>query len=237
MSMADGGLAYMGCSACKKGRLDGQPTCQCNKDTQAYWKANVLLTDNTAQVTATMFDVTAELEAFADLQGEPFNPSRFAEDKDAADNLMLSIAAMPFTMLIEFQDSEFVGGLALVVRKLAPTFLGQAGSPAEGVDHPYKAIPRFPCQSPSCPPALLAQTMFNKDAGLTLVDKQGVTCFRTVVQFVDRPKGAKPGENFATLKVERSCKCILAEDDDKTYDVVQNGPLEQTSQLLQVRTA
>ena len=142
MSIADGGLAYIGCSACKKGRLDGQATCRCNKDARAYWKANVLLTDNTAQVPATMFDVTADLEPFADLQGGSFDPSRFAEDKDAADNLMLTIAAIPFTMLIEFQDSEFVGGLALVVRKLAPTFLGQAGSPAEGVDHPCKAIPR-----------------------------------------------------------------------------------------------
>ena len=79
--------------------------------------------------------------------------------------------------------------------------------------------------------------MFNKDDGLTLVDKLGVACFRAFVQFVDKPKGAKRGENDATLRVERSCKCILAEDDDKTYAVVQNGPLEQTSQLLQVRTA
>ena len=88
------GLAYSGCSQCKKGLWEMQPTCQCaDFQEQLYWKASLTLTDGTAQVSVTAFDALGELSSFWDDEHKPFAPMLFAEDSTEAAELMMTVAA------------------------------------------------------------------------------------------------------------------------------------------------
>ena len=87
-------LAYTGCSQCKKGLWEGQPSCQCDAGQQVYWKGSLTLTDDTAQIVASAFDAIADLSAFWDEAGEgPFAADAFANEPEKIAELMGSIAA------------------------------------------------------------------------------------------------------------------------------------------------
>ena len=138
---------------------------------------------------------------------------------------------MPFTILLTFENNEWLGGVSVVVRKIAPTF-----DATLGCSHPLKPLPHVLNDTPSCPPSAIADTKFNAGAGLTMVPSGGVASCRVLLEFTDKPKGAERTPDSATLRVTRQCVCgIRAASDATIYPVAQNGPLEETSRLLQIK--
>ena len=125
---ARGGLAYRGCSSCKKGLQDGKPSCQCGQSHQCHWKSSVTVTDLTGQVDAVVFEGIVELKPIFDqlrLAGE-FIPENYLVDNDKgmANTMeaMALIAAIPFTILVEPRHQRHQNAIELVIRKIRPTW-------------------------------------------------------------------------------------------------------------------
>ena len=142
------------------------------------------------------------------------------------------LMGVPFTVLMTFEDNEYLDSITLVVRKICLTF----DTATRMIYHPFNTLPRFESESDSWPPTPLAQTSFAAGAGISLVATGGVQGFRALVQFIDKPNGLKRTADSATLKISRTCVCSLKDTDDKTtFKLVQNGPLEITSRLLAIK--
>ena len=222
-------IVYKGCGTCKRSVQDGY-TCGCSQPKPtSLWKASLLLQDATAQVSATVFDALDSLVAtFADGDPDRHKPESYFENPDDVQELQLCIAAVPFTLLLSFDDSDYVAGTDLIVRSAAPTF--QIG---KGVMHPLKPLLQFPTTSSCCPPCALADSAFNAGAGISIVNQVGVSSFRVMLELLDNPTGAKRTDDGSTMRVTRRCVCALrSTTDDSTFQLVQNGPLELTSRLL-----
>ena len=233
MSLNSDELTYLGCKTCKKKYHDGAPACSCKEESTHDWRAEIVLTDGSAQVTATIFDALADVvEAVLGFEEARILPETFEVGSDNYDDLIMSVGAIPFTVLITFSDNDYLDCIGVVIRKAKPTF-DVNGCTAR---HPLKVLPRFKSDTSSCPPVALSLTKFSTGAGLSLLPTGSVASFRALLHFTDHPKGVKRCADGATLKVVRQCACAIhADTDDKTYIVMQNGPLELTSRLLAIQ--
>ena len=160
VTVTSNGLAYRGCPVCKKAVQNGNLWCNCSRSDQApkcYWKANISVTDSTAQVTGTVFDGLVNLKPyFEKLKFHvEFIPDHFlGDDEQGATNTEEAasfIAAIPMTVLIELSAGRQSGQLDLIVRNLRPTL-------EENVEM-LPVLPRVPLEtSTRIPAALLAKT-------------------------------------------------------------------------------
>ena len=117
------------------------------------------------------------------------------------------------------------------MRLASPTFNG-----ALGVKHPLTKTLRFVTTSYPCPPCRLTEATFEAGAGLAVVAGGATNCVRVLLEVLDAPTAPRQNSESKTLRVCRRCACALrADSDDSIYTLIQNGPLEITSLLLQVR--
>ena len=124
ISLVGDSITYMACASCPKGAPDGQKTCDCSTpDTTPRWKAHLRLQDNTGSLVATAFDVVESLaKIFADGEEEKCKIEYFHSQPSHVDDLFWSIAAIPFTVLLSFQDSEYSERIETYMRKADVTF-------------------------------------------------------------------------------------------------------------------
>ena len=54
-------VTYTGCKACKQKYHENAPACGCAAEAAKFWRAEVLLSDGSAQVTAIVFDALADV--------------------------------------------------------------------------------------------------------------------------------------------------------------------------------
>jgi hypothetical protein len=82
----------------------------------------------------------------------------------------------------------------------------------------------------------VAETKFSPGIGLAHVPGGVTTSFRVLLEIMDNSSGATRDEATDTLKVTRRCACALRDTESaETYLLTQNGPLDVTTLLLQVR--
>ena len=226
-------IIYYGCSLCKKAWHEAGENlnCKCTGATRVpYWKAVATLMDSSGQATATFFDAMRSIvEVCADNEPERMEPEYFADDDNLA-ALLPRVGAIPFTIVFSFDDSAYDTRPQLIARLVAPTFDERLG-----VRHPLDKMVQFDTPSFPCPPCDLTEVEFKQSIGRTLVPGGATPHFRTLLEVMDAPSGARAGEG-AALRVTRRCACALRGfEATQTYNLVQNGPLEITSLLLQVR--
>jgi len=229
-----GRITYYGCSTCKKSWTEdfGQ-ACQCSGGTRAvFWKAVATLVDSTAQVQATLFDAIAGIigAVVDDDDMERSEPS-FYDEPAHIDALLSRVGAIPFTCVFSFEDNDYDTHPQLIARLVKPTF-----DEKHGVKHPLDKMVHFASTSYPCPPCALTSTKFEPSIGLTEVPGGATSSFRALLEIMDSASGARQGEGGTALRVTRRCVCALRSvESAQTYQLVQNGPLEITTLLLQVR--
>ena len=241
LKLASQGITYRGCANCSKSWKESEEgdernkPCFCAGSTpKVFWKAQVSLMDSTASITASAFDgISALAHWFADHQSniELAEPSHYAANLVDIDLLMQAVMAVPWTVRLSIDDSDYDEAMVVMIRAMAPTF-----DRADGVKHPLAGLPRFPSNSYPCPPCVLTDVQFEASAGITKVPGGGALVFRALLEVVDNPTGARQDPNTTVLRVSRRCVCALRGSEDATvWTLVQNGPLEVSSRLLQVR--
>ena len=99
---------YTACSTCHKSWPDsGAAPCRCGAQRVSRWRATLVLTDSTAQVTATCFTAIQSLvDVYADGDPERADPKYYASPEHMED-LFMAVAAVPFTLRISFDDSDW----------------------------------------------------------------------------------------------------------------------------------
>ena len=236
-----GRITYFGCSQCKRSwqEEDVQP-CGCAAAQRcSLWKATASMVDSTAQVSATMFESLGTLTSMyaeheTERRGESCAhlalPATYESDEEIT-GLCRFLNPIPFTMRISFMDSEYTNHPELCVQLVAPTF-----SNRDGVKHPLSKMVEFATPSYGCPPCPVAETKFSPGIGLAHVPGGVTTSFRVLLEIMDNASGATRDESSNTLKVTRRCACALRDTESaETYLLTQNGPLDVTTLLLQVR--
>ena len=223
------GMTYTGCAKCKKGHRDGAPVCECAPASAEFWRADLVLTDHTAQQTVTIFD---PLQDLTNLYLPGCTPLDFKDDPDKAEEFHMNIMAIPLTILVTFDENSYLDNISVTVRKARPTVDLQTGD----MLHPLTALPRYEENCDAWPPTLLSETSFAAGIGMSRVGTGAVKAFRALVRFTDKPQGAKRTNDSAIVKITRTCACCSQNPDDKTtYNLVQNGPLEVASRLLSIK--
>ena len=227
-----GEVVYYGCSQCKKAwALEAVPPCACAAQRTPQWKAKLTLTDSTAQVFATCFDAFGALaHVYAAGDANKQSIDYYTNGLENQEDLLLSIAAMPFTARISLEENEWAAKTEMFVRLLSPTF-----DEATGVKHPLKQLTHFVSGSYPCPPCKLKNVTFNEGVGLAVAFGGTLSSFRVLLEVQDQGRGARRGQDATTLRVERTCACALrASDDATTHTITQNAELEVVTRLLQV---
>ena len=224
----DGVLTYKGCSSCKKAWRadDGQP-CSCEGAVEtSYWRSKLTLTDHTGQVTATCFDAFASVATFVEESAVPSN----YEDEEQRQDLLLSIAAVPFTVRLGFDGDAYADRTRMIVRLISQTFDGPTG-----VKHPLRCELAFPSDCVGIPPCRLSDTAFNAGIGMATLRDSALESFRVFVKITDKAKGAKRSADGDTLKVTRSAVCMLQDSEAaKTVSIHQHAGLNEAARFLQI---
>ena len=223
-------LTYLACSGCRKGLVNGVQTCSCqSQSTTVRWRATLQLTDGTAQLTATVFDSMAALVAHVAEDDPEKAAEYYHEQPGRVEDLMLAMAAMPYTLMLSFEDSDFSDSIEAHVQLAEPTF--ESGKDAF---HPLKPYLRSLTDAARCPPCMLADTTFNQGAGVTLVPGGSVMCFRALLEVFDKPQSMqRETDTSPALRVTRKVQCALrAQSDAEPLALVQNGPIELVSRLV-----
>ena len=135
----------------------------------------------------------------------------FHTSEEKLDDLMTTIAAIPFTVILSFEDSDNAGGTEMILRLVTPTY-----DETNGVKHPLKPFLRCLDSSHSLPPCQLADTSFNAGAGLSIVPGGSVTRFRALLELMDKPGGLRRSAEETFLRITRRCACALRHSDDDT---------------------
>ena len=223
-------VTYHGCSVCKKGDGEtGTRQCDC-KDAQLVplLKTRLTLMDSFAQVTATCFDAFQNvIEWYA--AGDPGKQGlAYYEEEDNVEVLRAEIAAVPFTVLLSFEDSDYIDGIELVVRLITPTF-----DAAAGVHHPMCPVVWVRTSSMGCPPCALQTTSFRPGLGMSMIPGGATSMFRVLLEILDGPSAPRRGESAGSLKVSRRCVCALRTDEATAgFELVQHGPAELVFRFL-----
>ena len=222
-------MTYTGCAKCKKAYREGAPGCDCATTSAEFWKADLVLTDHTAQQSVTIFDPLQELTHLFD---ESCTPEDFKDEPEKVEEFHMNIMATPLTVLITFDENAYLNKISVTVRKARPT----VDFKTENIHHPLAAMPRYTANCDAWPPTMLSETSFAPGIGMSRVHTGVVKAFRALVRFTDKPAGLKRPADSSTLKVARTCTCCLQNPDDQiTYNLVQNGPLEVVSRLLSIK--
>ena len=118
-----GEVAYAACGECKKAlQQDGTKRCSCTSDERmTCWKATFSLMDDSGQLTAKCFEEIADLIPFHSEDHEDADPGTYLNSMAKVDALMESIAAVPFTVLLSFEDSEYSERIEAQIRRITPT--------------------------------------------------------------------------------------------------------------------
>ena len=222
-------MTYTGCAKCKKAYREGASACSCAPSSAEFWKADLVLTDHTAQQSVTIFDPLQEL---TDLFEEGGTPEDFKNEPEKVEEYHMNIMATPLTVLVTFDENAYLDKISVTVRKARPTVDFKSGK----VHHPLTAMPRYTANCDAWPPTMLSETSFAPGIGMSRVHTGAVKAFRALVRFTDKPQGIKRPADQTTLKLSRTCTCCLQNPDDQlTYNLVQNGPLEVVSRLLSIK--
>eukprot|EP00973_Karenia_brevis_P030692 4231759-Karenia_brevis.AAC.1 len=152
---------------------------------------------------------------------------------DRVEEMAAGIAAMPFTVLLSFQDNDFSNKIETHIRFAEPTFHAEP----QLLRHPQKKVLRCITESPMCPPCALSDTSFEPGAGVALVPGGSAECFRALLEVADKPPAAeREKEDSPAVRVIRKVQCALRKAQDNTvYVVTQTGPINVVSRLLSPR--
>jgi RNA polymerase subunit RPABC4/transcription elongation factor Spt4 len=226
-------ITYEACDKCTKAVYDGTKTCECTTtDTRIRWRGILQLTDDSCQITATAFEVLGTLaQAYADDEEEKKDPKYYHNEPERAEEMMAHSAAIPYTSIISFEDSEYRGKIEMNLRLAEPTFACENGV---AVRHPLKPILRCARSTATCPPCAVAATSFDLGAGVALVPGGSSLSFRVLLQFTDKPGSAKrESESSPIVRVTRKAQCVLRKENDAVvYNLTQNGPIDVATKLL-----
>jgi len=224
-------ITYNACSTCHKSWPDSDAApCSCGGSRELRWRASLLLTDSTAQVTAICFDsVQSLVDIYADGDADRSKPD-FYDDPEHVEDLFMAVAAVPWTVRISFDDNAWSEATELTVQLAKPTF-----DKLQGVMHPLKALVQFAVNAPHCPPCAVDDTKFEPGAGMTLIAGRVVQVFRALLEIMDQPPVARRGETPTTVRVTRRCVCALRGNEaSTTYNLEQTAGLEVVTRLLTV---
>ena len=152
-------------------------------------------------------------------------------DEAARQELLLSIAAVPFTVRLGFENDAYGERTRPIVRLISPTFDGK-----QGMKHPLQSVLTFPSDCAGIPPCRLNETVFNEGIGMALLHDSVVDNFRVFVKITDNARGMKrPAPGSDLLKVTRRAVCMLQDSEAVSpVPIIQNAELEEASRFLQV---
>jgi len=195
------------------------------------WKAHLNLLDATGQLRVTAFDA---MQAFAQCHadGDPtlLQPNAYHEAPEQVKALMMSIAAVPFTALLSFEDSDFSETMEAHVHSVKPTFRSAAATPR----HPLKPLLRCSSRMLGCPPCALSETRFEAGIGMSVVAGGGaVLMFRAFLELADKPGGVqRESDTSPACRVTRKVFCGLrGEEEVQTYQITQEGAIDEVTHL------
>ena len=227
ISNRGGEVAYAACGECKKALLqDGTPRCSCSTDERiTCWKATFSLMDDSGQLTAKCFEEIADLIPFHSEDHEDADPGTYLNSVTKVDALMESIAAVPFTVLLSFEDSEYSERIEAQIRRITPTTAEM---------HPGKQLLRCKTDGLSCPPSALRDVTFRAGVGCGIIASKAVQTFRSLLKIMDKPKGLeRENENSPAVCCARKVSCVLhVAGDAVEYKLTQTGPIDVVSRLL-----
>ena len=228
-------ITYVSCAGCHKGALP-QKTCNCTTEaTIIRFLGRLRLEDDGSEERATVFDAMKSLvHIYADGEEEKQKPEFFHDQLDHVEDLRLSIEAMPFTLLVTFNDSEYREEIELNVNAIEKTFHVDPTL----IRHPRKPILR--CidnlgEKPFCPPCLVEDTAFEEGAGVTKVPGGVSEKFRTLVTIADRPTRVEKDNNDSSpvVRCTRRVQCCLSnKETDPFYTLAVEGPINVANRLL-----
>ena len=139
---------------------------------------------------------------------------------------MESIAAVPFTVLLSFEDSEYSERIEAQIRKISLTTAEM---------HPGKQLLRCNTNGQSCPPSALRDVAFRAGVGCGIIGSKAVQTFRSLLKIMDRPKGLeRENENSPAVCCQRKVSCALyhVAGDAVEYKLKQTGTIDVVSRLL-----
>ena len=230
ISNRGGEVAYAACGECKKAlQQDGTKRCSCTSDERmTCWKATFSLMDDSGQLTAKCFDEVADIIPFHSEDLEDAEPGTYLNSMSKVDALMESIAAVPFTVLLSFEDSEYSERIEAQIRKITLTTAEM---------HPGKQLLRCKTDGQSCPPSALRDVAFRAGVGCGIIGSKAVQTFRSLLKIMDRPKGLeRESENSPAVCCVRKVSCVLhaagGPIDAVEYKLTQTGPIDVVSRLL-----
>jgi hypothetical protein len=233
------GITYLSCAECNKSVRDGSKTCDCQSlETKPRWHAHLQLQDSTGQVTATIFDAMKDLAAMYRASDDELNadvekPEYYHDHPERVEALMGFLAALPVTVLISFQDSQYNNSIELLVRMAEHTFHANP----KLVRHPLKPILRTSVDLPTCPPCTVADTSFDAGSGLAVVPGGGADSFRVLVRVVDKPPTAeRESEASPAVRVTRKVVCVFSPSQStQPVNVTFSGPINVATKFLSPR--
>ena len=174
------------------------------------------------------------MHIYADGEEEKQKPEFFHDQLDHVEDLRLSIEAMPFTLLVSFNDSEYREEIELNVNAIEKTFHVDPTL----IRHPRKPILR--CidnlgEKPFCPPCLVEDTAFEEGAGVTKVPGGVAEKFWTLVTISDKPTRIEKEDNDSSpvVRCTRKVQCCLSnKETDPFYTLAVEGPINVANRLL-----
>lgn len=230
ISNRGGEVAYAACGECKKAlQQDGTKRCSCTSDERmTCWKATFSLMDDSGQLTAKCFEEVADIIPFHSEDLEDAEPGTYLNSMAKVDALMESIAAVPFTVLLSFEDSEYSERIEAQIRKITLTTAEM---------HPGKQLLRCKTDGQSCPPSALRDVAFRAGVGCGIIGSKAVQTFRSLLKIMDKAKGLeRESENSPAVCCARKVSCVLhaagGPIDAVEYKLTQTGPIDVVSRLL-----
>ena len=227
ISNRGGEVAYAACGECKKAlQQDGTKRCSCTSDERmTCWKATFSLMDDSGQLTAKCFEEIADLIPFHSEDHEDADPGTYLNSMAKVDALMESIAAVPFTVLLSFEDSEYSERIEPQIRRITLTTAEM---------HPCKQLLRCNTDGQSCPPSALRDVAFRAGVGCGIIGSKAVQTFRSLLKIMDKAKGLeRENENSPAVCCARKVACALhVAGDAVEYKLTQTGPIDVVSRLL-----
>ena len=223
-------VCYHACTQCRKAwRIGEQASCACDSPEQGLlWKSILTLTDSTAQVTATCFDAFKGLvQHFAGEDMEK-KETRYYEEPEHVEDLFHALAAVPFTVLLSFANSDYSQSIEVMVQLCSPTF-----HPSLGVQHQMSKLTWMQTSSFGCPPCAVPDTEFKPGVGMTMGPGGAVPSFCVLLTVQDTAPTPRKGEGPDSFRITRRCACALRSDEDaRLYNLTQTGSQGAVLRLL-----
>ena len=228
-------ITYVSCAECRC-RGFPQKTCSCaTNETVVRFIGKLRLEDDGSEERATVFDEMESLvEIFADGDKEKLNPEYYHDQLTHVEDLRMAIEAVPFTLLVTFDDSDYSEEIELSVKAIEKTFHADP----KLIRHPRKPILRCIDNrgvKPFCPPCLVADTEFEEGAGVIKIPGGVTQKFRALLIISDKPSRIAKENDDSSPVVRCSRKvqcCSSAKESDPFYTLAAEGEINFCSQLL-----